>query len=174
MEVLPQADWAPLPQETCEELLALAHHRDFVLFCALLDGEFLGAEGRLLLELPHRYVYEVLSLSRHRSALADLFSRYDGGVFLRCGTDVIACSQSGRKGEDEPLMEGASVEEEPVAAAVQASEPRDAPAGREAALPFDGLVREVARWMNGEVVLVKRGADDSDGEAIPEEDKDDE
>ena len=44
-EALPQADWAPLPQETCEELLALAHHRDFVLFCALLDGEFLGSEG---------------------------------------------------------------------------------------------------------------------------------
>ena len=169
-----EGDGAPLPQETCEELLALAHHRDFVLFCALLDAEFQVSDGRLLLEPAHRYVYEVLSLSRHRSSLADLFSRYDGGVFLRCGADVIACSQSRRKGEDEPLMEGASVEEEPVAAAVQASEPRDAPAGREAALPFDGLVREVARWMNGEVVLVKRGADDSDGEAIPEEDKDDE
>lgn len=42
------------------------------------------------------------------------------------------------------------------------------------ALPFDGLVREVSRWMNGEVVLVRRGLDESDGGAVPDEDRDDE
>ena len=172
-EVLPQADWAPLPQETCEELLALAHHRDFVLFCALLDGEFLGAEGCLLLELPHRYVYEVLSLSRHRSTLAELFSRYDGGVFLRCGADVAACSPSA--GE----VAGGGVPEE--AESVESVDPpsEDRAKDRESpqdgvALPFDGLVREVSRWMNGEVVLVRRGLDELDDGTVPDEDKDDE
>lgn len=170
VEVLPQADWAPLPQETCEELLALAHHRDFVLFCALLDGEFLGSEGRLLLELPHRYVYEVLSLSRHRSALAELFSRYDGGVFLRCGAAAAACfpSAGGEAGE------GAPEEPESAESVVPPPEDREPPQDGGSALPFDGLVREVSRWMNGEVVLVRRGLDESDGGAIPDEDRDDE
>ena len=166
MEVLPQADWAPLPQETCEELLALAHHRDFVLFCALLDGEFLGSEGRLLLELPHRYVYEVLSLSRHRSVLAELFSRYDGGVFLRCGADVAACSPSA----GEVAGGGVPEEAESVESVDPPSEDRAKDQDEVSALPFDGLVREVSRWMNGEVVLVRRGLDESDGGAVPDED----
>ena len=166
-EVLPQADWAPLPQEACEELLALAHHRDFVLFCALLDGEFLGSDGRLLLELPHRYVYEVLSLSRHRSALAELFSRYDGGVFLRCGADVAACSPFA----GEVAGSGAPEEAESADPAPKDREPSQDAVG---SLPFDGLVREVSRLMNGEVVLVRRGLDESDGGAVPDEDRDDE
>nr|WP_315100668.1 DNA polymerase III subunit gamma/tau [uncultured Fretibacterium sp.] len=169
-EVLPQADWTPLPQEACEELLVLAHHRDFVLFCALLDGEFLGSEGRLLLDLPHRYVYEVLSLSRHRSALADLFSRYGGGVFLRCGAAVAACSPSvgGEAGE------GAPEEAESAESVAPPPEDREIPQDGVSALPFDGLVREVSRLMNGEVVLVRRGLDESDGGVVPDEDKDDE
>ena len=167
MGALPQADWAPLPQETCEELLALAHHRDFVLFCALLDGEFLGSDGRLLLELPHRYVYEVLSLSRHRSALAELFSRYDGGVFLRCGADVAACSPFA----GEVAGSGAPEEAESADPAPKDREPSQDAVG---SLPFDGLVREVSRLMNGEVVLVRRGLDESDSGAVPDEDKDDE
>ena len=174
MGALPQADWAPLPQETCEELLALAHHRDFVLFCALLDGEFLGSEGRLLLELPHRYVYEVLSLSRHRSALAELFSRYDGGVFLRCGSAAAACSPStgGKAGGGAPSeVESA---ESAVPPSEEWAEDRELPRDGVSALPFDGLVREVSRLMNGEVVLVRRGLDESDGGAVPDEDKDDE
>ena len=174
VEVLPQADWAPLPQETCEELLALAHHRDFVLFCALLDGEFLGSEGRLLLELPHRYVYEVLSLSRHRSALAELFSRYDGGVFLRCGSAAAACSPStrGKAGGGAPSeVESA---ESAVPPSEEWAEDRELPRDGVSALPFDGLVREVSRLMNGEVVLVRRGLDESDGGTVPDEDKDDE
>ena len=170
VEVLPQADWAPLPQETCEELLALAHHRDFVLFCALLDGEFLGSEGRLLLELPHRYVYEVLSLSRHRSALAELFSRYDGGVFLRCGSAAAACSPStgGKAGGGAPSeVESA---ESAVPPSEEWAEDRELPRDGVSALPFDGLVREVSRLMNGEVVLVRRGLDESDGGTVPDED----
>ncbi len=170
VEVLPQADWAPLPQETCEELLALAHHRDFVLFCALLDGEFLGSEGRLLLELPHRYVYEVLSLSRHRSALAELFSRYDGGVFLRCGSAAAACSPStgGKAGGGAPSeVESA---ESAVPPSEDRAEDREPPRDGVSALPFDGLVREVSRLMNGEVVLVRRGLDESDGGTVPDED----
>ena len=173
VEVLPQADWAPLPQETCEELLALAHHRDFVLFCALLDGEFLGSEGRLLLELPHRYVYEVLSLSRHRSALAELFSRYDGGVFLRCGSAAAACSPStgGKAGGGAPSeVESA---ESAVPPSEDRAEDREPPRDGVSALPFDGLVREVSRLMNGEVVLVRRGLDESDGGTVPDEDGDD-
>ncbi len=173
-EVLPQADWAPLPQETCEELLALAHHRDFVLFCALLDGEFLGAEGRLLLELPHRYVYEVLSLSRHRSALAELFSRYDGGVFLRCGADVAACFPSAGGAAGEGVPEEAESAESAVPPFEDRAEDREPPRDGVSALPFDGLVREVSRWMNGEVVLVRRGLDELDGGTVPDEDKDDE
>ena len=171
---LPEGDWARLPQETCTELLALAHHRDFVLFCALLDGEFLGSEGRLLLELPHRYVYEVLSLSRHRSALAELFSRYDGGVFLRCGADVAACSPStrGKAGGGAPSeVESA---ESAVPPSEEWAEDRELPRDGVSALPFDGLVREVSRLMNGEVVLVRRGLDELDGGTVPDEDKDDE
>ena len=174
VEVLPQADWAPLPQETCEELLALAHHRDFVLFCALLDGEFLGSEGRLLLELPHRYVYEVLSLSRHRSALAELFSRYDGGVFLRCGADVAACSPSAGEVAGGGTPEEAESAESAVPPSEEWAEDRELPRDGVSALPFDGLVREVSRLMNGEVVLVRRGLDESDGGTVPDEDKDDE
>lgn len=173
-EVLPQANWAPLPQETCEELLALAHHRDFVLFCALLDGEFLGSEGRLLLELPHRYVYEVLSLSRHRSALAEVFSRYDGGVFLRCGAAAAACSPSAGGEAGEGASEEAENAEPAVPSHEDRAEDREPPRDGVSALPFDGLVREVSRLMNGEVVLVRRGLDESDGGAVPDEDKDDE
>ena len=174
MGALPQADWAPLPQETCEELLALAHHRDFVLFCALLDGEFLGSEGRLLLELPHRYVYEVLSLSRHRSALAELFSRYDGGVFLRCGSAAAACSPSAGGEAGEGASEEAENAEPAVPSHEDRAEDREPPRDGVSALPFDGLVREVSRLMNGEVVLVRRGLDESDGGTVPDEDKDDE
>ena len=171
---LPEGDWAPLPQETCTELLALAHHRDLVLFCALLDGEFLVSEGRLLLELPHRYVYEVLSLPRHRSALVEVFSRYDGGVFLRCGERVAACLPVQCERVEEVPGEAGPAVPPPEASTVR--EGSDAPReeGALPALPFDGLVREVSRLMNGEVVLVKRGLDDSDGGALADEDRDDE
>ena len=47
---------------------------------------------------------------------------------------------------------------------------REPPQDGGSALPFDGLVREVSRWMNGEVVLVRRGLDESDGGAVPDED----
>lgn len=168
-ENLPEAEWAPLPQEACEELLALAHDRDFVLFCALLDGRFQSADERLLLDFPHRYVYEVLTLSRHRSALAELFARYSGGVFLRCGEDAASCLPGAAKEVESGVPEA----DESFVSSAPPSEPRESPQEGEGALPFDGLVREVSRWMNGEVVLVKRGLDETDG-AIPDEDKDDE
>lgn len=164
---LPDGDWACLPRESRDELLALAHHRDFVLFCALLDAEFRFSEGRLLLEPDHRYVYEVLTLTRHRSDLAELFSRYDGGVFLRCGELVASCSPGGAAPGGEAPEEGEPLVSPPSAPEVQ--EP-----SQEGFLPFDGLVREVSRWMNGEVVLVKRGLDEADGGTMPDEDKDDE
>lgn len=167
----PEEECPLLSQELREELLALALHKDFVLFCGLLDGIFRVSEGQLLLELAHRYVYEVLSLSRYRSSLAEIFQRYDRGVLLRWGEYVTSCvsgkdeNGDGTAERDEPLL---SPEPSPEA------EPEDAPHVGEGTLPFDGLVREVARWMNGEVVLVKRGLDDGDDGTVAAEEKDDE
>ena len=171
---LPEGDWAPLPQETCTALLDLVRREDFVLFCALLDADFQVSDGRLLLELPHRYVYEALSLPRYRSALLERFSRYGGGVFLRCGERVAACLPvQGERADEVPGEAGPAV---PPPEAFTVREGSDAPReeGALPALPFDGLVREVSRLMNGEVVLVKRGLDDSDGGALADEDRDDE
>lgn len=170
---LPGADWVPLAQDVCEDLLAVAHGRDFVLYCALLHGEFRESEGRLLLDVPYRYVYEVLALSRNRSLLAELFARYEGGVFLRCGERMTSCSPASREERPGDSASDSGEEAEPPRTPLSEAgeDPSDDGGG---SLPFDGLVREVSRWMNGEVVLVKRGLDEAENGTIPDEDKDNE
>ena len=180
---LPALDWAPMSEDEAEKLLVEAREADFVLWCALLDATPARGGEALLLDMGHRYPFETLSLERWRAGLAALFSRCGGGVFLRFRDEVRACSPSGGGGEP-PATEasaptGARGRErewdgeglpEPAAEPV----PKDAPppqGGQEepsGALPFSGLIRDISRLMKGEVLLVRREAEE-DGDGAEED-----
>ena len=150
-------------------MLAEVREGDFVLYCALLDAAFFRLDGRLLLEMGHRYCYETLALERCRTNLATLLPSYDGGVFLRFRGEVTECAARGA-GED--------VQEAPASEVTAPPFSQDPHGEGQPSLPFEGLAQEVARLMEGELVLVRQDAsalDAADGsESVNGEEEDEE
>lgn len=190
-EGLLEADWKPASKEAFVKLLAAARQADFVLYCALLDADMKQSESSVLLNLRDRYPYEVLCLERWCSGLVELLTGSADGVFLRCGDEVFACTGgepdrvseaavAGRGGasqrpqkEEETLRpappeEGAKRPIRPV----ENGSPKEERLASD--LPFDGLVHDLSVLMKGEVVLVRREADEAAREKMEEAGEDDE
>jgi DNA polymerase-3 subunit gamma/tau len=162
----------PCPGDRWSEAMAALHDEDFVLYCGLLDARALTDEDRLILEMPCRYGYEVLGLERNRSALRRILSRFwpDAGVILCHEGLSILCSEvvrsegTGRKNRSRENFEYA-----PPDGVDETEKPGKKEVRPVGGVPFDGLVREVTRWMRGEVILVRRGADEEADDVPVEE-----
>ncbi len=160
----------PCPDENREELLNILKENNFMIYCGLLEATPFQAGSALLWDFPHdcRYPYETLSLPRNRSAISSLFPEYEGGVFLRFGERTASCTAPDKEGRGKGMT--SDNPEDALPESTAGNEPP--PAGTSlkdstGALPFSGLLREVSRIMNGEVLLVRRSADidaDSDSE----------
>ena len=184
------ADWKPASKEAFVKLMAAARQADFVLYCALLDADMKQSGSSVLLDMRDRYPYETLCLERWRSGLLELLEGAADGVFLRYRDEVFACAGggprveeaagAGRKGavpqpqEKEETQHPTSPEEEarrPVHPVENASL-KDERLSSD--LPFDGLVHDLSVLMKGEVVLVRREADEAARERMEEAGEDDE
>jgi DNA polymerase-3 subunit gamma/tau len=172
----------PYPGERWDAALEALRDQEFVLYCGLLEAVPLLSErepdagaggGALVLDVAHRYCYEVLRLDRSRALLQDILEPFSDGaeVVLRHGNLWISC-----RGAAQPAAESvkkisgkrpAPKREAFPDFSAPAEEPEkpETPRGeRTEGVPFEGLVGEVSRWLRGDVVLVRRGGEEEDAD----------
>lgn len=184
------ADWKPASKEAFVKLMAAARQADFVLYCALLDADMKQSGSSVLLDMRDRYPYETLCLERWRSGLLELLEGAADGVFLRYRDEVFACAGGGPRVEEAagagrkgavPRPQEKGETQRPASPEEGAERPvrtaENAPRKDErlsSDLPFDGLVHDLSVLMKGEVVLVRREADEAARERMEEAGEDDE
>jgi DNA polymerase-3 subunit gamma/tau len=174
LEPLDSTGWEPYSDSEWDSLLERMREKELLLFCALVETQPYQDEKedkkRLILDIAYRYCYEVLKLERHRTALKIFLAAYcaDFEMILHHKALWVSCENRGGstslkqasgkqlvKTSDSEMIEESTQELEEV---------------RSSGVPFDGLVRDVTRWMRAEVILVRRGGDEDESvEDIPEE-----
>jgi DNA polymerase-3 subunit gamma/tau len=175
---LDDANWKPCPEERWSEALEAVHEKEFSLYCAIMDAAaFVDEErGALIIDVPERYCYEVLRLDRHRPRLKAALAAHDGEVILRHGERWVSCEErpapaSGKgtgKGTGKSAVKNSekkSAGDEPEFMDPDPQPQRADGPDHRPGVPFSGLVQEVTRWLQGEVIMVRSGAEaDSDGD----------
>ena len=73
-----------------EEILTLAHEKNFAVWCALYDSRPMVRGNELVLDMAHRYNYTVLKIDRNAAELSEIFGKY-GSVVLRYGSAEYPC-----------------------------------------------------------------------------------
>ncbi|MDR1732866.1 MAG: DNA polymerase III subunit gamma/tau [Synergistaceae bacterium] len=169
------------PEERRKETSEALYGEDFTLYCGFVSSAALTDGRRLILDTPFRYVYETLKLEQNRRGLKKILGPlWPEGILLRHGELTASCdevysapakiSEKRRFSGKSETPSASPFSEEPESTGNEKTEAKEArlPGG----VPFDGLVRDVARWMRGEVILVRRGADDDIDDVSAEESKD--
>jgi DNA polymerase-3 subunit gamma/tau len=177
VEPLDSTGWKPYAESDWNRVLDALREKELLLYCGLMDARPFQDEKedkkRLILDIAYRYCYEVLKLERHRTALKILLATHCAGfeIILRHGVSWTSCETFGlsqtperRSGEaaSANFFEPPLFEPSPVGSARR---PEEAQLG---GVPFDGLVREVTRWLPGDVILVRRGEDELEDDAVEE------
>ena len=85
--VMPSQPEDPLLKK---RILETAHDENFTVYCALLDARVYAKGNDLVLDMIHRYCYEVLRVERYAAELAGMFADY-GNVILRFGLSEHIC-----------------------------------------------------------------------------------
>lgn len=75
-----------------EEVLSTAQEKNFTVYCAAFDAEIYARGNDLVLEMHHRYCFELLRLERYAVELAGMFKSY-GNVVLRFGLSEYICPE---------------------------------------------------------------------------------
>jgi len=182
-EQIDASAWKPFPEEKWAEALRELSEKEFVMYCALLDAELFIDEGRgnaLVLDINERYNYEVLKLDRHSLSLNNLKNTLTPDapeVILRSGSRWTTCDAAAPQPKIEPVKtkktskggKKAAVSEpnfekfHPDFSLSPSSSSAAAPAqtpprsGLGIDVPFAGLVQEAARWLGGELIMVRAG-----------------
>ena len=73
-----------------EEVLTLAHEKNFAVFCALYDSRPIVRGDDLVLDMAHRYNYTVMRIDRNATELSEIFGKYKS-VVLRYGGAEYTC-----------------------------------------------------------------------------------
>jgi hypothetical protein len=180
LEPLDSTGWEPYAESEWDGVLEALREKDLLLYCGLMDARPFRDEKedkkRLILDMPYRYCYEVLKLERHRTALKIFLAPRCAGceIILRHGALWTSCESreasqkrfSDSRAADSRVTDSRA--EEPDFFGPSFEEPAQGPEKpRPGGVPFDGLVREVTRWLRGDVILVRRG-EESDDDAVPE------
>jgi DNA polymerase-3 subunit gamma/tau len=179
LEPLDSTGWEPYGEPQWNSVLDELREKEWLLYCGLVDAQAFRDEKedkkRLILDVAYRYCYEVLKLERHRTALklflAPLCPEFEvvlhhGGLWTSCALGPQKAPPSGGTGANFFGPSSMEIEMETAMESPESARGRETPRS----IPFDGLVREVARWLRGDVILVRRGdEDDEDGDAAAEE-----
>jgi DNA polymerase-3 subunit gamma/tau len=163
IEPLDSTGWVTYGESEWNDVLDRLREKELLLYCGLMDARPFQEEKedrkRLVLDIPYRYCYEVLKLERYRTALKIFLTSCCPGfeIILRHGILWTPC-------ESGPLNLPQTSEKPPAGAAdldfadpFLVESPREPGEARPVGVPFDGLVREVTRWLRGDVILVRRG-----------------
>ncbi len=75
-----------------EELMNSIKSKNFRVYCALIDSRPINQDGNLILDMQHRYCYEVLKLDRNAADLTACFDYYDS-ITLRYGSLNYTCTK---------------------------------------------------------------------------------
>jgi DNA polymerase-3 subunit gamma/tau len=180
-EPLDSTGWKPYEKYQWNGVLDALREKELLLYCGLMDARPFQDEKeekkRLILDIAYRYCYEVLKLERHRTALKIFFASHCTGfeIILRHGVSWTSCesreapfglSQTPERrsggAADAPFLELSPFESSPGESTRRPEE------SRIGGVPFDGLVQEVTRWLRGDVILVRRGEDDGEDDAVEE------
>jgi DNA polymerase-3 subunit gamma/tau len=184
--------WAPYPEDRWDEVLKELCEKEFTLYCALMDARPFEdtQEGsvRMILDVAHPYCFEVLRIDRNSAVLKVFFKPHwgDREILLCCGERWTSCAsvkspadgrrKSGKSAGKKPAPSRGTEPERFVSASfapmdialmdedmtfAEAEAEGKASAG---GIPFEGLVREVTRWLSGSVILARRGADEENEE----------
>jgi len=165
--------WQPFPKERWDEALKVLREEEFLLYCALMDARpFVdeAAGGRLVLDITHRYCYEFLRLDRCRSLLKSALAPFHEGkesVLRHEGLWTSCDVQESRDVRQKDPRKRNSRAREPEITGFETVESKQETGGKEdpaKGIPFDGLVREVTRWLRGDVILVRRGVEEEDSD----------
>ncbi len=73
-----------------EEILTLAHEKNFALWCALYDSRPMVRGNDLVLDMAHRYNFTVMKVDRNAAEISEIFGKYKS-VVLRYGTAEYPC-----------------------------------------------------------------------------------
>jgi DNA polymerase-3 subunit gamma/tau len=181
-EPLDSTAWESYSESEWDSLLERLREKDLLLYCALMDAQPFQDEKedkkRFILNIAYRYCYEVLKLERYRTALKIFLTPYRAGyeIILRHEALWISCESreglAGLKQASEKRSIKTSDSEKAAESnfsglfpAESTQEPEEVRSGD---VPFDGLVRDVTRWLRGEVILVRRGGDEDEAvEEVP-------
>ncbi|MDR1874059.1 MAG: DNA polymerase III subunit gamma/tau [Synergistaceae bacterium] len=164
----------PCGEERWEEVMKAFHDADFLAYCGLLDARALVDGDRLVVDIPLRYSFEVLRLERNRSTLRKILTRFwpDVEVVLHHAGLSASCDGTPPPGVERAPGFSKAPEKPKTEQAEQTEKSEKSAAAQPAGgIPFSGLVRDVTRWMRGEVILVRRGVDedaDADDATIEE------
>lgn len=194
-ETLPQLDWREMTDDETADTLSRVHDGDFVCYAAMIGARFSSADNALLIDIADRYCFEALKTSRCRSSAARIFSAMRSGVFTRFGEDIFVCFDGGASPDAETLtpqpetpkkrgrQKPEPVRQQPAAVPMPEFVPPEMPSGMtesggsehahgmSSAMPFEGLVRDVTRLMNGTVVMVKHDASETEIKMEDDEDE---
>ncbi|MDR1622435.1 MAG: DNA polymerase III subunit gamma/tau, partial [Synergistaceae bacterium] len=178
LEPLDSTGWKPCAESEWNGVLDALREKDLLLYCGLIDAQPFKEEKedkkRLILDITDRYCYEVLKLERHRTALKIFLALHcpEFKVILRHKALWTSCeSQEGpfnpSKTSEKTSAGPADSDFFDLFSMESARGAEEAPAK---GVPFVGLVREVTRWLRGDVILVRRGEDENEdeGDAIAE------
>ena len=75
-----------------EELMNSIKSKNFRVYCALIDSRPINQDGNLILDMQHRYCYEVLKLDRNAADLTACFDHYES-ITLRYGSLNYTCTK---------------------------------------------------------------------------------
>ena len=170
-EPLSENGWKPYSEEKWSDALRELKGKEFLLYCALLDASPFEDEergGALILDVSERYCYEVLRLDRHRQSLKNILTPLHDApeVVLRCGERWTLCDAASSQTETAKKRNPGKMAaiKEPYVEKFSPPPPES-----ESDVPFAGLVREVTRWLGGELIMVRSGEKDSYDEGAMDE-----
>ena len=93
-EPVPKIEIETVNEDTAlkEELLTIAEGKNFMIYCALFDARPCRRGNDVVLDMAHKYCYEIMRVDRNASQIAGIFEEY-GNIFLKFGPVESQCQK---------------------------------------------------------------------------------
>lgn len=164
---------APVKEDTAlkEELLKISETGNFLLYCALFDARPYRRGDALVLDMEHRYCYEVMRVDRNAAELSGMFGEY-GNVVLRYGLAEYPCPKNFQPLQEQETQSPVEVKAKPSARKFssaaneneQAMPEPEEPETKQAPSVFGDLVNSLRSvGLKPEVIVMKHSVSDDTG-----------
>ncbi|MBQ8693207.1 MAG: DNA polymerase III subunit gamma/tau [Synergistaceae bacterium] len=157
-------DWQPLDQELEQKIFSAAHDKNFILYCLLLDAEFLKFADKLLFRFENLYCYETARGDRYKF-LAEAIIK---SLWPDCRALYFNCNDL--------YFEYKFLDDNVPAKAISEIKPEPESSGADKAVKAEAInnrrtfADEIAYLMGGAVVMVKSDAAEAEAESEAEAD----